>query len=290
MSTINEWFKDDPSEVGAALANASDEDLAATLGKKAGEILFELRQSMPTPPDKESLKQLRDLADRTSHDYLMAALKAARPADAVLSEEGADDLLRLKATRTWIVDPLDGTNEYGLGRWDFAVHVALWVTPSPNGTVDSIDQSQGALKLGVVAMPSRDLVMRSDATFAEIAEKQPGDPWRLVVSRSRPPSTLAEMLQQVEASTNRPMEILDVGSVGAKVGEIIAGRADAYVHTTGFYEWDVAAPAAVARAAGLHVSHVDGSPLKLNRENPRVENLLVARPDLAPVLLQTFRT
>ncbi len=290
MTELSKWFKDDPNEVGSLLRDASDEDVAATLGQKAGEILFELRRALPTPPDKDSLKELRDLADRTSHDYLMAALNAARPGDAILSEEGADDLLRLKATRTWIIDPLDGTNEYGLGRWDFAVHIALWVTPSPNGAIDSIDQSSGALKLGVVAMPSRDLVMRSDATFAEIPEKSGGDAWRLVVSRSRPPSTLAEMLKQVEAETGRPMEILDVGSVGAKVGEIIAGRADAYVHTTGFYEWDVAAPAAVAKAAGLHVSHVDGSEVKLNRENPRVENLLVARPDLAPVLLQTFRT
>jgi len=290
MNPTSEWFKDDPLEVGAALADASDEEVAAVLGEKAGEILFDLRRALPTPPDKDALKSLRDLADRTSHDYLMAALGAARPGDAVLSEEGADDLIRLKASRTWIVDPLDGTNEYGLGRWDFAVHVALWVTPSMNGSIDSIDQSQGALKLGVVAMPSRDLVMRSDSTFAEIAPKPDGESWRLVVSRSRPPSTLAQMLSEVEEVTNRPMEILDVGSVGAKVGEIVAGRADAYVHTTGFYEWDVAAPAAVAKAAGLHVSHVDGSEIRLNRENPRVESLLVARPDLAPVLLQTFRS
>lgn len=290
MNSSSEWFKDDPVEVGVSLKEASDEDLAAILGQKAGEILFDLRQELPTPSDKDSLKQLRDLADKTSHNYLVAALQAARPTDAILSEEGADDLIRLKATRTWIIDPLDGTNEYGLGRWDFAVHVALWVTPSPNGTVASIDQSTGSLKLGVVAMPSRDLVMRSDATVAQIADKTAGDPWRLVVSRSRPPSTLSNLLQEVESATKRPMEILDVGSVGAKVGEIIAGRADAYVHTTGFYEWDVAAPAAVARAAGLHVSHVDGSEVKLNRENPRVENLLVARPDLAPVLLQTFRS
>lgn len=265
------WFADDPIEVGRQLSSASDVELAAVVAERAGEILYRLRQEKPITPNKESLRALRDLADRVSHDYLMAALGAARPLDAILSEEGADDLARLSNDRTWIVDPLDGTNEYGLGRWDFAVHVALW--------------QRGELALGVVAMPSRDLVLRSDGEFSTLKPKAAGEAWRLVVSRTRPPANLAEVLELVKTRTGRPMEILDVGSVGAKVGEIIAGRADAYVHTTGFYEWDVAAPAAVARAAGLHVSHVDGSQLSLNQENPKVSNLLVARPELAKVLL-----
>jgi len=265
------WFADDPVEVGRQLSSASDVELAAVIAESAGEILYRLRQEKPTTPNKESLRELRDLADRVSHDYLMATLGAARPLDAILSEEGSDDLARLANDRTWIVDPLDGTNEYGLGRWDFAVHVALW--------------QRGELALGVVAMPSRDLVLCSDGEFSSLKPKVAGEPWRLVVSRTRPPANLAEVLEAVKTRTSRPMEILDVGSVGAKVGEIIAGRADAYVHTTGFYEWDVAAPAAVARAAGLHVSHVDGSQLSLNQENPKVSNLLVARPELAKVLL-----
>jgi 3'(2'), 5'-bisphosphate nucleotidase len=265
------WFADDPIGIGRQLSSASDVELAAVVAERAGEILYRLRQEKPTTPNKESLRELRDLADRVSHDYLMATLGAARPLDAILSEEGADDLARLANDRTWIVDPLDGTNEYGLGRWDFAVHVALW--------------QRGELALGVVAMPSRDLVLRSDGEFSSLKPKAAGEPWRLVVSRTRPPANLAEVLEAVKTRTGRPMEILDVGSVGAKVGEIIAGRADAYVHTTGFYEWDVAAPAAVARAAGLHVSHVDGSQLSLNKENPKVSNLLVARPELAKVLL-----
>jgi 3'(2'), 5'-bisphosphate nucleotidase len=265
------WFVDDPVELGHKLVQAKDEELAAVVAERAGEILFRLRKEKPTTPDKESLKELRDLADRVSHDYLMSAIGAARPKDAILSEEGADDLVRLNNARTWVVDPLDGTNEYGLGRWDFAVHVALW--------------QEHELALGVVAVPSRDLVLRSDGVYSALKPKAQGDSWRLVVSRTRPPANLAQVLAEVEKRTGRPMEILDVGSVGAKVGEIIAGRADAYVHTTGFYEWDVAAPAAVARAAGLHVSHVDGSKLVLNQENPKVNNLLVARPELAKVLL-----
>jgi 3'(2'), 5'-bisphosphate nucleotidase len=265
------WFVDDPVELGHKLVQAKDEELAAVVAERAGEILFRLRKEKPTTPDKESLKELRDLADRVSHDYLMSAIGAARPKDAILSEEGADDLARLDNARTWVVDPLDGTNEYGLGRWDFAVHVALW--------------QDHELALGVVAMPSRELVLRSDGVYPALKPKAQGDSWRLVVSRTRPPANLAQVLAEVEKRTGRTMEILDVGSVGAKVGEIIAGRADAYVHTTGFYEWDVAAPAAVARAAGLHVSHVDGSKLVLNQENPKVNNLLVARPELAKVLL-----
>ena len=265
------WFVDDPVELGHKLAQAKDEELAAVVAERAGEILFCLRKEKPTTPDKESLNELRDLADRVSHEYLMSAIGAARPKDAILSEEGADDLARLDSARTWVVDPLDGTNEYGLGRWDFAVHVALW--------------QEHELALGVVAVPSRDLVLRSDGVYSALKPKAQGDSWRLVVSRTRPPANLAQVLAEVEKRTGRPMEILDVGSVGAKVGEIIAGRADAYVHTTGFYEWDVAAPAAVARAAGLHVSHVDGSKLVLNQENPKVNNLLVARPELAKVLL-----
>ena len=241
-----------------------DHALARDLAALAGEQLLGLRAQGGDPD------VLRKAGDRLSHEFLVAALAARRPGDVVLSEEGADNPARLGARRVWIVDPLDGTREFGEpGRTDWAVHVALW--------------EDGDLTAGAVALPAQGMVLST-------AEPPPGPPpdaappeIRIVVSRSRPPGFVRNISDLLSA------ELVPLGSAGAKVAAVIRGEVDAYVHGGGFYEWDTAAPVAVARAAGLHASRIDGSALEYNQPDLLMPDILVCRPALAGILLQAIR-
>jgi 3'(2'), 5'-bisphosphate nucleotidase len=208
------------------------------------------------------------MADRQSHELLVAELARLRPDDAVLSEEGADDPARLTADRVWIVDSLDGTREYGEpGRTDWAVHVALW--------------ERGELTAGAVALPAEDRVLSTaDPAVGGAAARH--EPPRLLVSRSRPPEFVQQLAERLGA------ELVPLGSAGAKAAAVISGGADAYVHSGGQYEWDSAAPVAVARAAGLHTSRIDGSSLRYNQAHPSVPDILISTAGLAPTLLATI--
>jgi|HubBroStandDraft_6_1064221.scaffolds.fasta_scaffold274976_2 3'(2'), 5'-bisphosphate nucleotidase len=247
----------------ARVTAGADDDLSRTLAIEAGERLVELRSRGGDP------KALRDAGDRLSHEYLTAELARLRPGDAVLSEEGADDRARLSARRVWIVDPLDGTREFGeAGRTDWAVHVALW--------------ADGDLTAGTVALPAAGHVL-STADRAGPARPSRGDgPLRILVSRSRPPAIASAMAAELGA------ELIGMGSAGAKAAAVIMGQADAYVHSGGQYEWDSAAPVAVARAAGLHASRVDGSPLAYNQADPSVPDILICPIELAEPLLSAI--
>jgi 3'(2'), 5'-bisphosphate nucleotidase len=242
-----------------------DHQLARDLAVAAGQRLLELRAAGGEPDD------LRKAGDRLSHEFLMAELTRLRPGDAVLSEEGKDDPVRLAADRVWIVDPLDGTREFGeAGRPDWAVHVALWQA-GPGG---------GDLTAGAVALPARDLVL---STAEPITVPPVADPLRLLVSRSRPPEFVARLADQLGAV------LVPLGSAGAKAAAVILGEADAYVHSGGQYEWDSAAPVAVARSAGLHCSRIDGSPLAYNQASPFLPDILICQADIAPLLLEAIR-
>jgi 3'(2'), 5'-bisphosphate nucleotidase len=238
-----------------------DHTLARTLATDAGALLLGLRAG--AGPDADP-KSLRAAGDARSHELLMTALARHRPADAVLSEEGKDDRRRLSADRVWIVDPLDGTREFGeAGRSDWAVHVALW--------------ERGELTAGAVALPGLGVTFATDAP-PELAPPMAG-PTRLLVSRTRPPDFARRLAEVVES------ELVPLGSAGAKAMAVIRGEADAYAHAGGQYEWDSAAPVAVAVAAGLHASRVDGSPLRYNAEDVYQPDLLICRPELAGELL-----
>lgn len=248
----------DFSEGSAHDSGADDSALAASLATEAGRRLLAIRERYA---DAEPAAR-KAAGDQQSHEYLMACLRDARPGDAVLSEEGRDDLARLGAERVWIVDPLDGTREFAEFRDDWAVHVALW--------------ARGELTAGAVALPAMDLTF---ATPTVALPPAPSGPPRMVVSRSRPPAWTEEVAAALGA------ELLPMGSAGAKVMALVQGIAEIYVHAGGQYEWDSAAPVVVARAAGLHTSRIDGSALRYNCRDPLLPDLVVCRPELAERVL-----
>jgi 3'(2'), 5'-bisphosphate nucleotidase len=253
-----------------------DHALAAHLAESAGHLLLKWRAAGGDPD------ALRNAGDRQSHEFLMAELARKRPGDAVLSEEGVDDKARLTADRVWIVDPLDGTREFGEpGRSDWAVHVALWARDAP----PPLGQWPGAgdLIAGAVALPAQECVLSTGTALTLPVDKGAQRPLRMVVSRSRASDLVKDVAKLIDA------ELVPCGSAGAKVATVVLGENDVYLHSGGFYEWDTAAPVAVARQRGFHVSRIDGSPVVYNREDPLLPDILVCRPAIAPVLLNAIR-
>ncbi|WNG80621.1 3'(2'),5'-bisphosphate nucleotidase CysQ [Mycobacterium sp. ITM-2016-00316] len=243
---------------------SNDHELAGRLATEAGELLLEVRVEFA---DAESADR-KAAGDRRSHEFLMAALAEHRPDDAVLSEEGADDKVRLNSDRVWIVDPLDGTREFSeLGRQDWAVHVALW--------------ERGELVAGAVALPAQGVTLATPTVIAPAAA--PGAP-RVVVSRTRPPAVALAVRDALGGT------LVEMGSAGAKVASVVQGISDVYVHAGGQYEWDSAAPVAVARAAGLFTSRIDGSRLVYNQSNVSLPDLIVCRPELADAVLAVTKS
>lgn len=241
----------------------TDAELAAHLAEAAGRILLEVRNS-----GIFNAKALGKAGDQTANQFLVHALQEQRPDDGLLSEEQKDNPERLTKSRVWILDPVDGTREYGEQRTDWAVHVALAIN--------------GAPAIGAVALPGFDggLVLRTDrpGTLPE-----PNTPLRMVVSRTRPAAEAVEVAEMLGA------DLLPMGSAGAKAMAIVRGEADIYLHSGGQYEWDSCAPAAVAAAYGLHTSRIDGSPLVYNQPNVFLPDLLICRQPIASNILEAVR-
>ena len=258
------------------MTDHSDHQVAARLATEAGLLLLNVRIELADAGEAAR----KAAGDKRSHDFLMEALAAERPDDAVLSEEGADDPVRLSAERVWIVDPLDGTREFSeLGRVDWAVHVALWQSGKgalPSQAVGPPARRAGGLVAGAVALPAQGITLATPAVAPPPATA--GSP-RIVVSRTRPPAIALAVRDALDGT------LVEMGSAGAKVASVVQGISDVYVHAGGQYEWDSAAPVAVARAAGLHTSRIDGSPLDYNQPDPLLPDLVVCRPEFAEAVL-----
>ena len=250
----------------------TDTELAARVAWLAGRLLRTIRRTEGAFDDPAGLG---DRGDREANELILAELAAARPGDSVLSEESADDLARLVADRVWIVDPLDGTRQYRTaGRTDWAVHIALWESGETGGRITS----------AAVAMPelgsvfTTDVALEGEAFDAEgLVRLQP----IVLVSDSRAPD-VTEVVASIDGV------VAHMGSAWAKILAIVRGDADAYIHSGGQYEWDSAAPVAVALAHGFHASRLDGSPLIYNQRDTLLPDLVVCRPDLAEPLLRAL--
>ncbi len=239
------------------MSRLTDAELAAHLADVAGKLLLQVRAC-----GLMSLKALGKAGDNTANQYLIHAIAEQRPDDGLLSEESKDTDARLSKSRVWIIDPVDGTREYGEARTDWAVHVALAV--------------DGVATVGAVALPGLDLVLRSDRP----APLPPAvTPPRMVISRTRPAPEALRVAEAIGAA------LIPMGSAGAKAMAVVRGEAEIYLHTGGQYEWDSCAPAAVAAAHGLHVSRADGSPLIYNQRDTYMPDLLICRPEWAEILI-----
>ena len=242
-------------------ASMTDAALAAHLAEAAGRILLEVRAA-----GIFSAKALGKAGDQTANQFLVHAIREARPDDGLLSEEMKCDGDRLSKSRVWIVDPVDGTREYGEERQDWAVHVGLAV--------------DGVATLGAVALPGAGLVLRSDQPQPVPA---PASPLRMLVSRTRPAAEAVAVAERLGAT------LVPMGSAGAKAMAVVRGEADIYLHSGGQYEWDSAAPVVVAAAHGLHCSRIDGSPLVYNQEDVYLPDLLICPKELADQVLALIK-
>jgi 3'(2'), 5'-bisphosphate nucleotidase len=241
----------------------TDVEVARAAADAAARVLLGLRAE-----GRLTGRALGDAGDAGAQAAILDLLTAERPADVVFSEEAVDDRRRLNADRVWIVDPLDGTREYGEpGRADWAVHVALW--------------SAGELPVAAVALPALDTVLLTDP--AERVPAFDGRAPRIAVSRTRPPAEASAAAAALGA------ELVPLGSAGYKTTAVVRGEVDAYVHAGGMYQWDSAAPVAIALAAGLVAVRLDGSPLRYNDPDPWLPDLLVCRPELADPILAAVR-
>jgi 3'(2'), 5'-bisphosphate nucleotidase len=243
----------------------TDQQLASRVATEAGAMLVELRDELVAAGTH--YWDLKDEGDVAGHRYIMSALTAARPDDVILSEEAADNRRRLSAERVWIIDPIDGTNEFAEHpRHDWAIHIALW--------------ESGELTAASVALPT--LGITFDASPASVVPPSTRAKPLLVTSRSRNPYCAVMVANALGCDVAR------LGSAGAKAMAIVMGEADIYVHDGGMYQWDSAAPSAVAKAAGLHVSRIDGSPLEYNKESLWLPDFLVCRSELAEPALKAL--
>jgi len=239
----------------------SDAELAAALAERAGRILLEVRAS-----GMFAGKALGNAGDQVANQFLVHALRTQRPDDGLLSEESKDTPERLAKRRVWIIDPVDGTREYGEERADWAVHVAL-----------AID---GVAEIGAVALPGTGAVLRSDRASKPAPHQGPP---RLLVSRTRPAPEALAVAERLGG------QLLPMGSAGAKAMAVVRGEADIYLHSGGQYEWDSCAPVAVARAHGLHCSRIDGSQCRYNNADTYMPDLLICRPEWAEPVLAEVR-
>ena len=250
-------------EIDFVAASGGDHELARSVATQAGDALLALRTA--TSRELRTEAALRDEADRLANDLILGLLQTkAGDGDGILSEETPDNGERLGKERVWVVDPLDGTREYAEpSRQDWAVHVGLSIA--------------GKATVGAVALPAAGLVLHTGdpPTIPAAGNRLP----RVAVSRTRGPAIAGWVCEQIGG------ELVSMGSAGAKAMAVVRGEVDAYIHAGGQYEWDSCAPVAVAKAAGLHASRLNGAGLRYNQIDPYLPDLVICRPELAEAIL-----
>lgn len=261
--------------------SVNDHELAIYLARAAGAMLLDVRREAAVPKgDEAAAKALAKHGDLTSNEWLLAQLSEHRPEDAVLSEEAADNEVRLGSRRVWIIDPVDGTFEYARSLPEFAVHIALW------------DAEADRLIAGAVSIPNHDLVWSTIDEPSDVDLKYSHRPLTIIAS-PREPVEMVERLREglrefAAANGYDDIAVMNCGSVGGKVHQILTGVADVYVSSVGFQEWDSAAPTAIAHHHGLTVTQINGERLTFNHMPPKTPSFLAARPWLHAAAVQAL--
>ena len=197
-------------------------------------------------------------ADRAADRVIGAGLREHFPKDGLLSEESADDPVRLDRERVWIVDPLDGTTDFIDHTGDFAVQIALTLAGRP--------------VLGVVYQPVQALLFharRGQGAFmvhgdecTRLHVSTVSDPGRMCLVASR--SHFSPFIQAAQRALSIE-RVQQAGSVGVKIGRLARGACDLYLTTNVCKEWDLCAPHAVLQEAGGTFTTLLGEPLIYNR-------------------------
>jgi len=245
------------------MQNACDHIFAAKIAVQAGRLIRRSRGRLNAGNQDEN----RNL-DRAADDLIRDLIRLRHPDDAILSEESVDNKNRLEQRRVWIVDPLDGSANCYRGGREWAVHVALL--------------QDGRLAAGTICAPDWHQIACTGYP-TRLLPKWRRNGMKIALSESHASAECLQLIQSVGASP------IHLSSAGIKTLAVINGLADAYVHSGGQYEWDSAAPVAVAQSAGLHTSKLDGTPLQYNQNNPYVASLLICRPELAEKITGAYR-
>ena len=254
----------------------TDGELAHFLAEETGKRLMAVRERLYN--EGASTWYAKDVGDAAAQHFIDETLAEHRPNDAVLSEEAADDSNRITADRVWIIDPLDGTQEYSeFDRADWAVHIALWERKDTGGK----PTDDGSITQAAVALPAYNMTL-STHQLPKTPDRHEGKP-RLVVSRNRATREAVIVAEALDCDVAR------LGSAGAKAMAVVLGEVDIYVHAGGMYQWDSAAPIAVAAAAGLFTSRIDGTPLIYNRRDAWLPDLVVCQQHLAQQVIDALR-
>jgi len=246
------------------------EDLGRIEGA-LGRALDALRSLRPEERKVEKKSSRGDFV--TDADYAVnEALREVLPRDGEgwLSEETADDASRLDCRRVWIVDPLDGTQEFveGIPEWCVSIGLVEDGRPVAGGICNPAtgETFLGSVETGVTLNGQP---VRARATAPELSE--------VLASRSEVKRGQWEGLPAAFAV--RPM-----GSVAYKLARVAAGLTDATWTLVPKHEWDVAGGTALVLAGGGLVHTLDWDAPVFNRRVPLLSGLVATGTGLAPAV------
>lgn len=202
-------------------------------------------------------------ADEQSNAFIIHELKRNFPNDAILSEESADDVSRLRYHRLWLVDPLDGTRDFIAQTNDFSIMIGLAV--------------EGRPVLGVVFAPARDELywaekgkgafLQQNGATRQIHVREEQD-WEKLILVTR--NTKDERKEDVLVHDVGVSNVVSAGSIGVKLGLIASGRADVHINTNFLAsQWDTCAPEIILEEAGGITTDLKGNTLAYNKKEIR---------------------